>query len=129
MLNEKQLTYQMTNSSQLLVRPTSGLHQKQVKASALTKLDNQNQHFQRYPNFNNRIFEIIASLSIFSASLFGVGTLGCWGLELVDSNIIARINEQSHWRTKKHICLGWMLASFCSFMGSASLGHKINQRR
>jgi hypothetical protein len=129
MPNEKQLTYRMTNSTQLLDSPTSRVHQKPVKASVLTKLDNQSQRFHTHPNFNNRIFEIIASLSILSTSLFGIGVLGCWGLELVDSNVIARINNQSDWRIKKHICLGWMLASFCSFVGSASLGYKVNQKR
>ncbi|MCC5637519.1 hypothetical protein LC593_17050 [Nostoc sp. CHAB 5844] len=129
MTDKKQLIYRRANDQQLVYHPTSEIHIEQAKTSELTKLNHQHQRFRTQLNFNNRIFELIASLSILSASLLGIGTLGFWVLELVDSNPIALIDNQYDWRTKKHICMGWMLASFCSFIGSASCGYKTNQRR
>ncbi|BBD63337.1 hypothetical protein NIES2109_61870 (plasmid) [Nostoc sp. HK-01] len=128
MADKRQLVYPVVDVQQQTARRTAQRPIKVVKTSCLTKLNYQYPHFQTQPDFNNRIFGIIASLSILSTSLFGISVLGCWGLELVDSNVIARINDQSHWRTKKHICLGWMLASFCSFVGSATFANKITQR-
>ncbi|MBN3888613.1 MAG: hypothetical protein HWQ43_05375 [Nostoc sp. JL31] len=43
-------------------------------------------------------------------------------LEIVEANTIPTIEDRYDWQTQKHICLGWMLFTFSSFLGSASFG-------
>ncbi|WP_392476078.1 hypothetical protein [Nostoc sp. C110] len=80
------------------------------------------QSFQTPPNLGNYILKVIAKLSIVSTMLFGISALGYWGLEIVEANTIPTIEDRYDWQTQKHICLGWMLFTFFSFIGSASFG-------
>ncbi|WP_179076502.1 hypothetical protein [Nostoc sp. C057] len=82
------------------------------------------QSFQTLPTLSNYIFKVIAKLSIVSAMLFGISALGYWGLEIVEANTIPIIEERYDWQTQKHICFGWMLVAFSSFLGSASFGNE-----
>jgi hypothetical protein len=75
--------------------------------------------------FAERLLKTIMISSILSANFFGIGALGCWGLEIIEANtkpII--ISQEQQWQERKHICLGWMLFGLASFFGSASLGKK-----
>ncbi|MEH2111076.1 MAG: hypothetical protein V7K39_00690 [Nostoc sp.] len=63
-------------------------------------------------------------MSIVSTMLFGISALGYWGLEIVEANTIPIIKERYDWQTQKHICFGWMLVTFSSFLGSASFGNE-----
>ncbi|WP_208766869.1 hypothetical protein [Nostoc flagelliforme] len=78
--------------------------------------------FQTLPTLSNYLLKVIAKLSIVSAMLFGISALGYWGLEIVEANTIPTIEDRYDWQTQKHICLGWMLFTFSSFLGSASFG-------
>lgn len=82
------------------------------------------QSFQTPPTLSNYILKVIAKLSIVSAMLFGISALGYWGLEIVEANTIPTIEDRYDWQTQKHICLGWMLITFSSFLGSASFGNE-----
>jgi hypothetical protein len=80
--------------------------------------------FQTPPSLTNCIFKVIAKLSIVSAMLFGISALGYWGLEIVEAKTIQTIEDRYDWQTQKHICFGWMLVTFSSFLGSASFGNE-----
>ncbi|WP_179075717.1 hypothetical protein [Nostoc sp. C057] len=82
------------------------------------------QSFQTQPTLSNCIFKVIAKLSIVSAMLFGISALGYWGLEIVEAKTIPTVEDRYDWRTQKHICFGWMLVAFSSFLGSASFGNE-----
>ncbi|MDM9382019.1 hypothetical protein QUB80_15050 [Chlorogloeopsis sp. ULAP01] len=73
----------------------------------------------------HRILKIIAISSLLSTGLFGIGALGCWEQEIIEANTKSIILSKQHdWQMRKHICLGWMLFTFSSFLGSASLSKK-----
>ncbi|MDM9580188.1 WGR domain-containing protein [Nostoc sp. GT001] len=73
----------------------------------------------------NEYLKIVPTpLGIVSAMLFGISALGYWGLEIVEANTIPIIEERYDWQTQKHICFGWMLVAFSSFLGSASFGNE-----
>ncbi|MBD2346011.1 hypothetical protein [Anabaena subtropica] len=74
-------------------------------------------------DFASWLFRTITISSIISAILFGIGAMTFWQLE-INSQPIPTINNKQTWQTKKHICLGWMLIAFSSFLGSASLAKK-----
>ncbi|MEH1771225.1 MAG: hypothetical protein V7K76_06425 [Nostoc sp.] len=93
-----------------------------VAPSELTIYDRHRQSFQTPPTLSNYILKVIAKLSIVSAMLFGISALGYWGLEIVEANTIPTIEDRYNWQTQKHICFGWMLITFSSFLGSASFG-------
>ncbi|MBD2249022.1 hypothetical protein [Nostoc sp. FACHB-888] len=93
-----------------------------VAPSQLTIHHRHRQSFQVLPTLSNYIFKVIAKLSIVSTILFGISALGYWGLEIVEANTIPIIEERYDWQTQKHICFGWMLVAFSSFLGSASFG-------
>ena len=80
--------------------------------------------FQTLPTLSNYIFKVIAKLSIVSTMLFGISALGYWGLEILEANTIPTIEERYDWQTQKHICFGWMLFAFSSFLGSAFFGNE-----
>ncbi|MFW9263359.1 hypothetical protein [Nostoc sp. CALU 546] len=80
--------------------------------------------FQTLPTLSNDILKVIAKLSIVSAMLFGISALGYWGLEIVETKTIPTVEDRYDWRTQKHICFGWMLFTFSSFLGSASFGNE-----
>jgi hypothetical protein len=52
--------------------------------------------------------------------LFGISALGYWRLEIVEPNTIPNIEARYDWQTLHHICFGWMLVTFSSFLRSAS---------
>jgi len=75
--------------------------------------------------FAERLFKIIMISSVLSANLFGIGALGCWGLETIEAKTKSIIiSQEQQWQKRKHICLGWMLFGLASFSASASLGRK-----
>ncbi|MBD2510045.1 hypothetical protein H6G91_22570 [Nostoc muscorum FACHB-395] len=80
--------------------------------------------FQTPPTLSNCILKVIAKLSIVSAMLFGISALGYWGLEILEAKTIPTIEDRYDWQTQKHICFGWMLVTFSSFLGSASFGNE-----
>lgn len=57
--------------------------------------------------------------------LFGISALGYWVGEIVEANTIPTIEDRYDSRTQKHICFGWMLENFSSFLGSASFGDQL----
>ncbi|MBD2527830.1 hypothetical protein [Nostoc sp. FACHB-133] len=95
-----------------------------VAPSELTIHHRHRQSFQTPPTLSNCILKFIAKLSIVSAMLFGISALGYWGLEIVEANTIPTIEDRYDWRTQKHICFGWMLVTFSSFLGSASFANE-----
>ncbi|MBD2248424.1 hypothetical protein [Nostoc sp. FACHB-888] len=114
----------MTDNKQVVCQLTQQ-KTKRVLVVAPSKLTIHHRHrqsFQTPPNLSNCIFKVIAKLSIVSAMLFGISALGYWGLEIVEANTIPTIEDRYDWQTQKHICLGWMLFTFSSFLGSASFG-------
>jgi uncharacterized membrane-anchored protein len=116
----------MTDKKQFISQLT---HQKPrnilvVAPSEVTINHRHRQSFWTAPTLSNCILKIIANLSIVSTTLFGISALGYWGLEIVEANTIPTIEARYDWQTQKHICLGWMLFTFSSFLGSASFGDK-----
>ncbi len=76
---------------------------------------------QRQQAFAERILRTIAIFSILSTAVLGIGTLGCWGLQLWETRTQPlALSRYYDWQTRKHICLGWMLFAFSSFLASAS---------
>ncbi len=76
---------------------------------------------------NERLLKIIAITSIFSSIFLGIGALTCWRFEM-STYAIATTNNKQDWQTRKHICFGWMLFAFSSFVGTASLSLKKEQK-
>lgn len=60
--------------------------------------------------------------SLITTAFLGVTALGCWGLEIIDSNSRPTILRSHDWQSQKNICLGGMALSFSVFLGSALLG-------
>ncbi|MBD2512163.1 hypothetical protein H6G91_33930 [Nostoc muscorum FACHB-395] len=124
----------MTDNKQVVCQLTQQ-KPRRVLVVAPSELAIHNRHrqsFQTLPSLSNYIFKAIAKLSIVSAMLFGISALGYWGLEIVEANTIPTIEDRYDWQTQKHICFGWMLVTFSSFLGSASFGdefHAIRVRR
>ncbi len=76
--------------------------------------------------FNPRIFidrtiEMSAIASLLLTGFAGVGAMGCWGLEIIETNTNPQIILSS-WHYQKNACLGGMLISFSAFLGSSLLG-------
>jgi hypothetical protein len=85
--------------------------------------------FQKQQTIGDRILETIAIASVLITSFFGIGALGCWGIEMIDANTKSVIlSKQQDWQTRKHICLGWMLVGLSSFLGSTNLTAKPDRR-
>ncbi|MDZ7956262.1 MAG: hypothetical protein RMY16_02040 [Nostoc sp. DedQUE12b] len=102
-------------------------HIKPVDRDKLVLLRNRRQlkPLVRNPDFTVRILNTITIASIASSGLFGIGTLSCWGLEMIEANTKpVTLSKQYEWQIRKHVCLGWMLVGFSSFVASASLGEK-----
>ena len=118
MTDKKQFVSQLTHQKPRCV--------KVVAPSELTIHHRHRQSFQKAPTLSNYILKIIANLSIVSATLFGISALGYWGLEIVEANTIPTIEARYDWQTQKHICFGWMLITFSSFLGSASFVKKLH---
>ncbi|MGF1937012.1 MAG: hypothetical protein RM347_021940 [Nostoc sp. ChiQUE02] len=118
MTDNKQIVSQLTQQKPRYVEV--------VAPSELTIHHRHRQSFQIPPTLSNYILKIIANLSIVSATLFGMSALGYWGLEIVEANTIPTIEGRYDWQTQKHICFGWMLVTFSSFLGSASFGEEFH---
>ncbi len=60
--------------------------------------------------------------SLIVTSFLGVGALGCWGLEIIETNTNSTLVGQTYWQAKKNICLGAMVVGFSAFLASGMLG-------
>jgi hypothetical protein len=82
--------------------------------------------------FNPRIFidrtiKTTAIVSLLLTGFSGVGAMGCWGLEIIETNNPNIII--SGWQQQKSICLGAMLVSFSAFLGSSLAGASFSIKR
>ncbi|MDZ8222482.1 hypothetical protein [Nostoc sp. ChiVER01] len=121
----------MTNNQQLAYRLIQQEHIKRLGTGELVLLRNRRQQkpVVMNPSFTGRILNTIAVASVVSTCLFGIGTLSCWGLEIIEANTKSiSLSKEHEWQTRKHICLGWMLVGFSSFVASASLAEKPQQQ-
>lgn len=117
----------MTNNQQIAYPLIQQGHINRLGTDELTLLRTRRQQkpLVRNPSFSVRILNTIAIASIASSCLFGIGTLSCWGLEIIEANTKSiSLSKQYEWQVRKHICLGWMLVGFSSFVASASFGEK-----
>ncbi|WP_242065093.1 hypothetical protein [Nostoc sp. FACHB-133] len=78
--------------------------------------------------FINHTIETIAIISLLLTGFSGVGAMGCWGLEIIESNANPNIII-SGWEQHKNICLGAMLVCFSGFLGSALIGASFSIQR
>lgn len=69
----------------------------------------------------DRIIQTTAIISLLVTGFLGVGAMGCWGMEIIESNANPNIII-SGWEQQKNICLGAMLISFSAFLGSSLIG-------
>jgi hypothetical protein len=69
----------------------------------------------------DRTLEIMITSSLIVTSFLGVSALGCWGLEIIETNTNSTIIGQTHWQAKKNICLGAMVVGLSAFLGSGIL--------
>ncbi len=122
----------MANNRQIAAYP---IQQKSIKPKDKTQLailQNRRavKRFIRQQTLGDRILETIAISSVLIAGFFGIGALGCWGIEIIEANTKSVIlTKQKDWHTRKHICLGWMLVGLSSFLGSATLVEKPHRQR
>ncbi|MBD2683604.1 MULTISPECIES: hypothetical protein [Nostoc] len=117
----------MTNNQQIAYPLIQQEHIKRLGTDELTLLRTRRQPkpLVRNPNFSDRILNTIGIASIASSCLFGIGTLSCWGLEIIEANTKSvSQSKQYEWQIQKHICLGWTLIGFSSFVASASFAEK-----
>ncbi|MDZ7970243.1 MAG: hypothetical protein RM368_35805 [Nostoc sp. DedSLP03] len=73
----------------------------------------------------DRTIETTAIVSLLLTGFSGVGAMGCWGLEVIESNADRNIII-SGWEQQKNICLGAMLVSFFAFLGSSLVGASLS---
>ncbi|MBW4429038.1 MAG: hypothetical protein KME50_32670 [Nostoc desertorum CM1-VF14] len=117
----------MTNNQQIAYPLIGQEHIERVDTDKLTLLRNRRQQKPLVinPRLTVRILNTITIASIASSCLFGIGTLSCWGLEIIEANTKAiTLSKQYEWQVRKRICLGWMLVRFSSFVASASFGEE-----
>ncbi|MBD2245261.1 hypothetical protein [Nostoc sp. FACHB-888] len=117
----------MANNQQIAYPLIEQEHIERVDTEKLALLPNRRQQKPLVinPRFPVRILNTITIASIASSCLFGIGTLSCWGLEIIEANTKPiTLSQQYEWQIRKHICLGWMLVGFSSFVASASFGEK-----
>ncbi|QLE52619.1 hypothetical protein FD724_31995 (plasmid) [Nostoc sp. C057] len=76
----------------------------------------------------DRTIETTAIVSLLLTEFSGVGAMGCWGLEVIESNANRNIII-SGWEQQKNICLGAMLVSFSAFLGSSLIGASFSIKR
>ena len=121
----------MVNKRQIAYHPTQQNYIKPIDEIELAKIQQRRavKRFIIQQTLGDRILETITIFSVLIASFFGMGAVGCWGMEVIDNNTKSAIlNGQEDWQTRKHICLGWMLVGLSSFVGSASLTGKPPRR-
>ncbi|WP_341529533.1 hypothetical protein WKK05_09615 [Nostoc sp. UHCC 0302] len=115
----------MVNHKQIVYHPIQSEHLEPGDRAKLFIHNHDNlRHFRTQQTLASRILKAIAISSILSAGFFGIGALGCWGLEIFDVNTKLTIVNKQDWLARKHICLGWMLVGFSSFLASASFDEK-----
>ncbi|BAZ50443.1 hypothetical protein NIES4103_30590 [Nostoc sp. NIES-4103] len=121
----------MTNSKQLAYYRTQQQQIEPVNEDELAIIRNRRavKRLLIQQTLADRILETIAICSILSASLFGIGALGCWSLEIIDTSAKPSILSKQDWVARKHICFGWMLVGFSSFLASSSLGKKRHSQK
>ncbi|MCF2152244.1 hypothetical protein IQ276_038835 [Desmonostoc muscorum LEGE 12446] len=78
--------------------------------------------------FIERIIETTAIVSLLLTGFSGVGAMACWGLEIIETNADPNIII-SGWEQQKNICLGAMLVSFSTFLGSSLIGASLSIHR
>ncbi|MBD2731156.1 hypothetical protein H6G96_33780 [Nostoc sp. FACHB-892] len=76
----------------------------------------------------DRIIETTAIVSLLLTGFLGVGAMGCWGMEIIETNADSNIII-SGWEQQKSICLGAMLVSFSAFLGSSLVGASLSIRQ
>ncbi|MDF5739098.1 hypothetical protein [Nostoc sp. S13] len=72
--------------------------------------------------------ETTVIVSLLLTGFSGVGAMGCWGLEIIETNANPNIII-SGWQQQKSICLGAMLVSFSAFLGSSLVGASFSIQR
>lgn len=121
----------MANNRQIVAHPIQQKYINPRDKTELAILQHRRavKRFLKQQTIGDRILETITISSILITSFFGIGALGCWSIEIIDANTKSVIlSKQQDWQTRKHICLGWMLVGLSSFLGSASLVGKPEQR-
>ncbi|WP_226889730.1 hypothetical protein, partial [Nostoc sp. MG11] len=78
--------------------------------------------------FIDRTIETAAIASLLFTGFAGVGAIACWGLEIIELNTNPRVIFSS-WHYQKNACLGGMLVSFSTFLGSSLLGASLSISR
>ncbi|MBD2247533.1 hypothetical protein [Nostoc sp. FACHB-888] len=78
--------------------------------------------------FINRTIETFAIGSLLLTGFSGVGAMGCWGMEIIETNADPNIII-SGWQQQKNICLGAILVSFSAFLGSSLIGASFSIQR
>ncbi|MBD2249259.1 hypothetical protein [Nostoc sp. FACHB-888] len=76
----------------------------------------------------DRTIETTAIISLLLTGFSGVGAMGCWGMEIIETNADPNIII-SGWEQQKNICLGAMLVSFSAFLGSSLVGASLSIQR
>ncbi|WP_414571208.1 hypothetical protein [Nostoc sp. CCY 9925] len=74
------------------------------------------------------IIQTTAIISLLVTGFLGVGAMGCWGMEIIETNAEPNIII-SAWEQHKNICLGAMLVSFSAFLGSSLIGASLSIQR
>jgi hypothetical protein len=78
--------------------------------------------------FIDRTIERTAIASLLLTGFLGVGAMGCWGLEIIETNTNSNIII-SGWEYQKNRSLGAMLVSFSAFLGSSLVGASLSIQR
>lgn len=78
--------------------------------------------------FIDRTIEKTAIASLLLTGFLGVGAMGCWGLEIIETNTNSNIII-SGWEYQKNRSLGAMLVSFSAFLGSSLVGASLSIQR
>ncbi|MDZ7950564.1 hypothetical protein [Nostoc sp. DedQUE09] len=78
--------------------------------------------------FIDRTIEKTAIASLLLTGFLGVGAIGCWGLEIIETNTNSNIII-SGWEYQKNRSLGAMLVSFSAFLGSSLVGASLSIQR
>lgn len=76
----------------------------------------------------DRTIETTAIASLLITGFSGVGAMGCWGIEIIETNVNPNIIISS-WQQQKSICLGAMVVSFSAFLGSSLVGASFSIQR
>ncbi|HYX16021.1 MAG TPA: hypothetical protein VE944_16955 [Nostoc sp.] len=111
----------MTNHKQVV-------YQSQVDHKSKLVLRRRNRRRFSPKIFVDRTIETFAIISLLITGFSGVGAMGCWGMEIIETNADPNITI-SGWQQQKNICLGAMLVSFSAFLGTALVGASFSVQR